>query len=82
MPAGRLFATNVDAKVKMAIIGVGLRGQDHLDLLLRRDDVEVVAICDVDSRMLTSAKEVITKSGKKMPQIFTGDNYAWKKLLE
>lgn len=82
MPAGRLFATNVEAKVKMAIIGVGLRGQDHLDLLLRRDDVEVVAICDVDSRMLTSAKEVITKSGKKMPQIFTGDNYAWKKLLE
>jgi len=82
MPAGKLFAANADAKVRLAIIGVGLRGQDHLDLLLRRDDVEVVAICDVDGRMLTSAKEVITKSGKKMPQVFTGDNYAWKKLLE
>ncbi len=82
MPASRLFASNADTKVKIAIIGVGLRGQDHLDLLLRRDDVDVVAICDVDSRMLTSAKEAITKSGKKMPQIFTGDNFAWKKLLE
>ncbi len=32
--------------------------------------------------MLTSSKELITKSGKKMPQVFTGDMYAWKKMLE
>ncbi len=71
-----------DAKIKMALIGVGLRGQNHLDLVLRRDDVELIAICDIDDRMLTKSKELITKSGKKMPQIFTGDKYAWKKLLE
>ena len=63
-------------------MGVGLRGQDHLDLLLRRTDVEVVAICDIDDRMLTSSKELISKAGKKMPQIFTGDLYAWKKMLD
>jgi hypothetical protein len=82
LPSGSLFAGRTDLKIKMGLIGTGLRGQDHLDLLFRRDDVEVVAICDVDDRMLTAAKEAITKSGKKMPQIFTGDNYAWKKLLE
>lgn len=82
LPSGSLFANSVDTKVRIGLIGTGLRGQDHLDLLLRRDDVEVVAICDVEDRMLTMAKEAITKSGKKMPQIFTGDNYAWKKLLE
>ncbi|MBK8607452.1 MAG: Gfo/Idh/MocA family oxidoreductase [Chitinophagaceae bacterium] len=82
-PSKNLFAINrVDAKVKVAIIGVGLRGQNHLDLLLRRDDVELVAICDINDRMLTSSKEMINKSGKKMPQIFTGDDYAWKKMLE
>jgi hypothetical protein len=79
LPSAGLFT---DSKVKIGLIGTGLRGQDHLDLLLRRDDVEVVAICDVEDRMLTMAKEVVAKSGKKMPQIFTGDNYAWKKLLE
>ena len=41
------------------MMGVGLRGQDHLDLLLRRTDVEVVAICDIDDRMLTASKELI-----------------------
>lgn len=68
--------------VKMAIIGVGLRGQNHLSLLLRRDDVELVAICDIDDRMLTSAKGMITKSGKKMPAIYTGDVNAWQELLQ
>lgn len=72
----------VDAKVKMAMIGVGLRGQNHLNLLLKRTDVEIVAICDISDKMLASAKDMISKSGKKMPQIFTGDNYAWKKMLE
>ncbi len=82
MPAGKLFAGAADVKVKMAVIGVGARGQNHVDLLLRRDDVDLVAICDVDDRALNSTKEIVTKSGKKMPQIFTGDNYAWKKMLE
>lgn len=82
MPAAGLFARSADAKVKIAIIGVGLRGQSHLDLLLNREDVELVAICDIDDRMLASAKGIINKSGKKMPQIFTGDPYAWKKMLE
>jgi predicted dehydrogenase len=71
-----------DGKVKTVMIGVGLRGQNHLQLLLNREDVDLIAICDIDERMLTSSKEIITKSGKKMPQIFTGDLYAWKKMLE
>jgi threonine dehydrogenase-like Zn-dependent dehydrogenase len=76
--SGNLFAGYADPKIKVAIIGTGLRGQNHLDLLLRRDDVEVTAICDIDDRMLAAAKEMITKSGKKVPPVFTGDVYAWK----
>ena len=77
-----LFAGNKQQKVRIGLVGVGLRGQNHLDLLLRRADVDVVAICDIDDRMLKSSKEMITKSGKTMPQIFTGDPYAWKKMYE
>ncbi len=82
LPATNLFAANLKEKVKLVMIGTGLRGQNHLDLVLRRKDVELIAICDIDDRMLTMSKEMITKSGKKMPQIFTGDPYAWKKMLE
>lgn len=82
MPASDLFASHTGEKLKLMMIGVGLRGQNHLELLLSREDVDVIAICDIDNRMLTDSKEIITKSGKKMPQIFTGDLYAWKKMLE
>jgi len=83
LPINKLIASGPsEAKVKLCMIGVGLRGQNHLELLLKADDVEVVAICDIDERMLGMSKEIITKSGKKMPQIFTGDIYAWKKMLE
>ncbi len=84
LPTATLFAgkRSADPKVKMAIIGVGLRGQNHLDLLLRRADVDITAICDVDDRSLKSAKELISKSGKKMPVVYTGDDYAWKKMLD
>ena len=79
IPSMNLFSQGNAPKIRVAIIGVGLRGQNHLDLLLRREDVEVVAICDIDDRMLSMSKGMITKSGKKMPQIFSGDPYAWKK---
>lgn len=82
LPGSSLFAASAPDKVKVAMIGVGLRGQNHLNLLLKRADVDLVAICDVDEYMLASAKKMITKSGKPMPKIFTGDNYSWKKMLE
>ncbi len=83
-PAGERSAGTPFAgpKVRLAILGTGLRGQNHMGLLLRRDDVDIVAICDVDNRMLDSAKQTITKSGKKMPKVYTGNPYAWKDLLK
>ena len=81
IPSSRLMA-NDEEKVRFAIIGVGLRGQDHLDNLLRRSDVDVIAICDIDERMLGMAADRIKKSGKPMPQVFKGDPHAYRKLLE
>lgn len=82
LPGNQLLASSTEPKVNVALIGTGLRGQNHLTLLLQRDDVDLVAICDVDDRMLASAKALFAKSGKKLPEIFTGDKYAWKKMIE
>src|SRR3982751_5402411 len=71
-----------DKRARVALIGTGLRGQDHLDNLLRRNDADLIAICDVDDRMLQMAGDRIKKSGKPMPQVFKGDPPAYRKLLE
>jgi hypothetical protein len=80
LPAGELFAQK--RNVRIGIIGVGLRGQNHLELALMRTDTEVVAICDINERMLTDALDMVKKSGKSTPKVFKGDVNAWKKLLE
>ena len=64
-PQVKFFGNPADPKVKLAIIGTGARGQGHVDLMLRRDDVDLVAICDIDDRALNNTKEIITKSGKE-----------------
>lgn len=80
LPSHQIFTAQ--QKVKIGMIGVGLRGQNHLDNLLRRSDVEVVAICDIDEKMLERSLNLIKKANKPVPKIFKGDPYAWKKLLE
>ena len=81
LPGARLYAA-ADPIVKLGFIGVGLRGQNHLDNALRRKDVNVMAICDIDDRMLDMAGNIFKKAGKPMPKVFKGDPYAWKKMLE
>lgn len=70
-----------DRKVRIGLIGVGLRGRNHLNLLLRREDTEVVAICDIDPDALTRSREMITKSGKKAAKEFTGSETVYLDLL-
>jgi predicted dehydrogenase len=80
LPSRSLFSR--DTPVKLGFIGVGLRGQNHLDNILHRKDTEITAICDVDDYMLERSLSLIKKAGKPQPKIFKGDPYAWKKLLE
>ncbi|HRP89395.1 MAG TPA: hypothetical protein PKX92_05105 [Edaphocola sp.] len=52
--SGTLFDSKKQ-KVKIGLIAVGMRGQVHLDELLKRNDVEVVAIADPEPRMIAMA---------------------------
>jgi predicted dehydrogenase len=68
-------------RIRLAIIGTGFRGESHLSLALRRPDVDIVAVCDVDEVMLQRTNDIIKKSGKPMPKVFTGSPYAYRDLL-
>ena len=68
--------------LKVGLIGVGLRGTNHLNNVLLRDDVLVTAICDIDSNRITLALDNISKKGKKKPQVFGKNEYDYRNLLE
>lgn len=77
-----ILAKDKDPKVRVGFIGVGLRGQSHLELALKRADTEVVAICDVQQGMIDMSLELVTKSGKPKPQVILDGPHGYKKLLE
>lgn len=69
-------------KLNIGIIGTGLRGQNHLNVLLNREDCNVTTICDIDERMLTAALKMYSDRGFSAPKVYTGDVEAYKDMLE
>lgn len=76
------FSSIKESKVRVGFIGVGLRGQNHLRLALQRNDVEVVAICDVQQQMIDMSKEIFKSKGVVLPRIIMEGPHGYKKLLE
>jgi predicted dehydrogenase len=68
-------------KINIGVIGTGLRGQSHVELLLKRNDVNIVAICDVSDVMLQMVKKIFAENNAALPKIFTGDDHAYRQLL-
>ncbi len=69
-------------KIRIAFLGVGLRGRGHVNLCLRRDDCEVVAINDTDQAALDKTVEMCVKAGKAKPTAYGIDEKAFLELLE
>ena len=55
------FGKASNEKARIGFIGVGLRGRNHLNNLLMRDDVIIPAICDLDPDALEKAQSLINK---------------------
>ena len=82
LPTQTLFSKDKDSKLRLGIIGVGFRGQGHLTLALQRNDIEVIALCDVQQRMMDMALTRVTKSGKPKPQVILDGPQGYKKVLD
>lgn len=76
------FKYNVDKKVRLGLIGVGLRGQSQLDVIAKRNDVEVVAFADPDPRMMKAAQDILKKNNYPPAKEFGNGNYDYQNLLQ
>lgn len=79
---GNSFNFKIDKKVRIGLIGVGMRGQSNLDILAKREDVEVVAFADPNPIMMANAQKILAKNNKTKAQEFGNGNYDYKNLLE
>lgn len=81
LPSGSLFAKDVK-KVRLAYIGVGARGMNHIKEGLLRDDVEIVAVCDTQEWALKNCRNAIAKAGKTAAKEYTGSVDAYKAMVD
>lgn len=82
LPSQIVFADTKTQKIRLGFIGTGLRGQDHIDLALRRDDVEITAICDIQQVMLDATLDLIKRANKPAPKVFKDGQFAFRQLLQ
>jgi predicted dehydrogenase len=77
---GRAFAAPQEKAKRVGLIGCGWYGKCDLFRLIQVAPVEVVSLCDVDSRMLADAADLVSQrqASKKQPRLFAD----WRDLLK
>jgi predicted dehydrogenase len=55
--------------IRVAVIGVRGRGQDHLREYARMNDVIVATVCDCDLNVVPRALKIVTDAGKPEPKV-------------
>jgi predicted dehydrogenase len=75
----RGFAGEFDRATRVALVGSGWYGKTDLFHLIQMEPVEVVGVCDVDSKLAQEAAELVSQrqASKKVPPTY-GD---YRKLL-
>jgi predicted dehydrogenase len=69
--------------VRLGFIGVGLRGQNHLEMAMYRPDVEIVAICDVNPNAIQIAQEIDRiEKGRKAAVAYQKGDHDFENLVK
>jgi hypothetical protein len=68
--------------VRIAFIGLGMRGSEALRRFMYQEGVEVVALCDVNKDFVKRAQKVLADNHKKPALEFYNGPDDWKKVCE
>lgn len=67
--------------VKVAVIGLGMRGPGAVDRLTYIEGVEIVALCDKQADRVAKCQKILSNKGLKQAKAYSGEN-GWKELLK
>ncbi len=68
-------------KVRIAMLGVGLRGQSHVSGLLKRSDCEVPVVCDISDEMLRRTFKIYEEHNQTKPKVYKDGERDFHNLL-
>lgn len=82
LPKVALGSSTMNSKMRIGVIGTGLRGQWHIKLALKREDVEIPVICDIDEQMIGMALSVYDEAERPHPKIYKNGEKDYQNLLQ
>lgn len=74
------FAAAPLPTVRVAVIGLGMRGPGAVGRMMNIEGVEIVALCDVEQARVERMSKKVVEAGKKKPLEFYGDTSVWRKV--
>lgn len=66
--------------VRVAFIGLGMRGPGAVERMTHIDGVEIVALCDVEQKNTEKVNKILEERGFPKAQEFYGDTSVWRKV--
>ncbi len=76
------FANPLKTTLNIGFIGLGLRGEEHLNNAIHRSDIRVVAVCDIDPNRLKLAQSMLSENGYPKALEFGKDEFDYRNLLQ
>ncbi len=67
--------------VRIAFIGLGMRGSEAIRRYMYMDGVKIVALCDIIPERVDASNKVLAKNNKPAAEKYTGEE-GWKKVCE
>ena len=67
--------------IRVGIIGLGNRGSTQIDSIIRIEDVEIKALCDLRPEKAEAARKKLEGTSHN-PELYAGSRDEWKKLCE
>jgi predicted dehydrogenase len=68
--------------LRIGVVGTGGRGTGLIGELLKLDNVEIPALCDINEKHLARAQEVVVKAGKPKPEGYSRGETDFKRLCD
>ena len=68
--------------VRVGLIGVGERGSGFVRHFSNIEGARITAICDTHTLVLDRAARIMAELGESAPALYSGDDYAYRELLE
>ncbi|MDA2938098.1 Gfo/Idh/MocA family oxidoreductase [Acidobacteria bacterium AH-259-A15] len=80
--ASGLFAAPALERVRVGFVGVGGQGTSHLRNLLKLENVELRAVCDIVESKVARAQEMAKQAGQPKPEGYSRSDTDFKRLCD